>query len=1218
MSLEQRLIVFSAQEEFIFEIAPSKIYKAVMVEEINGEHSLTIITSYVLEKKNRILTVDKTGKWREFVVTGCTQTRGGSEPFKQYRCVWSLQDDARLFGVDEYIDEEDNIVASSALSMILSNTSRWNVGTVDVTTIAGADLTQTDGWSALSKLVENWGGEIEATISVTYDGTITRYVDLLQHVGTTTANRRFDYTKDMTQISRKVDESNIGCRVRPYGKSEDTIDGLKVKLTIEEVNDGKDYIQNDEVAQYMRFPDGQGGYEYPTVNIENSGIDDPEELMQWAESVLLDYTTPTITYEANVLQYEEAGTSQAGLNYGDSVQCVDSEFFDGAPLRLESRVTRKETDLLDKRRTVIRIGNAKSVTSSISGSVSKLKSTISELRNAYTTTAQYLNDIVSYLNSEINATGGYAYLTDGYGIVTYDIAVDDPLIGYNSASNTWASKVVQIKGGSIRIADSKNASFAGINDWQWKTVFVSGHIASELVTAVSVTAGYIGSPNGGNYWNIDTGEIRIVPTALIGNTSETLQDLIDGVAATITQVDVQYAQNQSNTSAPTYGWSTTAPTWQSGYYIWQRTAVTDGNGTTYSQPTCISGREGQDGTSVSILGSYNTLAELQAAHPTGSTGDGYIISGDLYVWNGSIWEDVGTIQGPAGTNGANGYVHVAWANSADGSVDFSTSVASGKSYVGMYTDNSSTSSQTYTDYSWSLIKGADGSDGTGITSIVEEYYLSTSNSTQTGGSWSTTQPTWESGKYIWTRSAITWDTTPATVTYTTPILAQALTQANSLAKSASDNASNAITAVNNLSTQQAIFNLLTNNGTLPGLYMANNQLYINANYIASGYIGDTNGKSYWDISDGTIVIVNATKNFNNRNEQFKFGTITFTDSSGWLNTRTGQQTATGIMVGDTTDSTVAGRSRIYMIPNLPATSSNSSASTETVIISRDALKIMSGYSGSTTRGCISLNSGYVEINQVLGSTVKPGIILESTGLHLYATRSNYTLNNGNTTTSITSSLYVSSNSSTFNTGLTIAGTYGLSVQNGPVTIGKSGAYKNLTVYGKITSYNGLSVSGTKSRFVDTNDYGERLLYCYETPSPMFGDIGSGIIGEDGVCVVSIDDVFGECARTDMAYQVFLQKCGPGDLWVSEKAPTHFVVEGTPGLAFDWEAKAHQTGFELERLEDMERRDDSDDMGIEDLSPLDAYAEEETGEQFDPYEDELGYIEEIESLYEEAA
>lgn len=67
----------------------------------------------------------------------------------------------------------------------------------------------------------------------------------------------------------------------------------------------------------------------------------------------------------------------------------------------------------------------------------------------------------------------------------------------------------------------------------------------------------------------------------------------------------------------------------------------------------VDGSNGKDGTSVNILGSFNSLGELKTAHPTGSAGDAYLIKGVLYVWDvdDNIWKNVGSIQGPAGENG---------------------------------------------------------------------------------------------------------------------------------------------------------------------------------------------------------------------------------------------------------------------------------------------------------------------------------------------------------------------------------------------------------------------------------------------------------------------------------------------------------------------------------------------------------------------------------------
>ena len=69
-------------------------------------------------------------------------------------------------------------------------------------------------------------------------------------------------------------------------------------------------------------------------------------------------------------------------------------------------------------------------------------------------------------------------------------------------------------------------------------------------------------------------------------------------------------------------------------------------------------------------------------------------------------------------------------------------------------------------------KGDKGATGRGVKTIVPQYYLSTSSTKQEGGSWNTTQPAWADGKYIWTRSYITWD--DGTTSTTTPVLASAL------------------------------------------------------------------------------------------------------------------------------------------------------------------------------------------------------------------------------------------------------------------------------------------------------------------------------------------------------------------------------------------------------------------------------------------------------------
>ena len=109
-------------------------------------------------------------------------------------------------------------------------------------------------------------------------------------------------------------------------------------------------------------------------------------------------------------------------------------------------------------------------------------------------------------------------------------------------------------------------------------------------------------------------------------------------------------------------------------------------------------------------------------------------------------------------------------------------------------------------------------------------------------------------------------------------------------------------------------------------------------------------------------------------------------------------------------------------------------------------------------------------------------------------------------------------------------------------------------------------SGTKSRIAETKNYDDRALYCYETPTPLFGDIGEAQLDEEGICYVDIDDIFSETIASRAEYQVFLQKEGEGDCWIADKQSRYFVIQGTPDLKVAWELKAKQKDYENYRLE----------------------------------------------------
>lgn len=191
----------------------------------------------------------------------------------------------------------------------------------------------------------------------------------------------------------------------------------------------------------------------------------------------------------------------------------------------------------------------------------------------------------------------------------------------------------------------------------------------------------------------------------------------------------------SGVTTQTAGWTTTVQTMTStDKYLWTYHTYMAANGTSVDSTPVITGtfgEKGADGTSVTILGSYNTLAELEAAHPTGSLGDSYMIGGDLYVWNGSTWENVGQIKGDKGDTGAQGPQGIQGPQGATGPA------------------------------------GSDGDDGISVTAVQPQYYLSTSSSSATGGSWSNSL-SYVTGKYIWTRDMVTYSdgtSAPSTAIY---------------------------------------------------------------------------------------------------------------------------------------------------------------------------------------------------------------------------------------------------------------------------------------------------------------------------------------------------------------------------------------------------------------------------------------------------------------------
>lgn len=256
-------------------------------------------------------------------------------------------------------------------------------------------------------------------------------------------------------------------------------------------------------------------------------------------------------------------------------------------------------------------------------------------------------------------------------------------------------------------------------------------------------------------------------------------DAATALNAAISGVDVEYAQNTSNTEAPKDGWTTVAPAWKSGYYIWQRTKTSYANGkpSTYSAATCISGADGQSGTSITITSTEVRYAgsDSNTTAPTdGWTANPPAVDEGKYLWTRTkvTYSDGTTTtaysvakQGQSGntptiTISSDGY----WVINGE----TTTTKAEGK--------EGHTPVITIGDNGNWWIDGVDsgktaqGKDGVGISGVTEHYGVSKDASTLPT-SWENVIPTTynTTNKYLWNYETIHYtvgnpvDTEPAII-----------------------------------------------------------------------------------------------------------------------------------------------------------------------------------------------------------------------------------------------------------------------------------------------------------------------------------------------------------------------------------------------------------------------------------------------------------------------
>ena len=266
---------------------------------------------------------------------------------------------------------------------------------------------------------------------------------------------------------------------------------------------------------------------------------------------------------------------------------------------------------------------------------------------------------------------------------------------------------------------------------------------------------------------VDGGENVYRFTLFDGSTSDLV--VKNGTGVKITTTSVTYQSSTSGTTTPTGTWSTTVPSITKGRFLWSKTVVTysDGNSTTtynvaYQGTDGTNGTNGKDGERGN---NWRVGTELTHAGGTATTTaftSANTIIGDMYL--NEEWQFVYQCTAVTSTNSTWEYLcsiksgAIVW-NSTN------VNVASAEQITKSEVDGGENV------YRFTLFDGSTSDlvvkNGTGvkITTTSVTYQSSTSGTTTPTGTWSTTVPSITKGRFLWSKTVVTYSDGNSTTTY---------------------------------------------------------------------------------------------------------------------------------------------------------------------------------------------------------------------------------------------------------------------------------------------------------------------------------------------------------------------------------------------------------------------------------------------------------------------
>lgn len=831
-----RIDVYTWQDVYVATIGPEELLALTHTDELNGEDSVDIATTFALKQGYRLVWVDRLGEVHEHVCQDPKGLHAGGETVYTDTAINSI---CETYG--DYIEDKRPYGYGflQALNVCLEPT-RWTAGTVDQpgTVDKGLTFYHTNSRESLKSILE-CGGELETEIGVSGGKVASRKVGIRSHRGAKGGHRRFTYTKDLTSVSRTEHYGAITA-CYGYGKGIETdTGGYGRKLTFGDINNGKNYVEDATALKLYGRPDGRGGHAHVFGQYENPNCEDAATLLAETHAYFNSRKEPGVTYEADVVDLVQFGRDWEDVAVGDDVQIVDTCF--SPALRCEGRVTKLVTDELGGAMRVT-LGNVtETITDMLLAQQQKVSSLSKRSSNwdvAASTPPSYLQQVMDSMNAQFNLAGNsYIHTSFERGLIFGSVPLDA-----DGHSTTGDGMAMQLCSQGFRIASGCKAD----GSWDWRTFgtgkgFFAEFICFGTMLGDLIKAGTIQDKAGKNYWNLDESEVHLGPGAkLDGKDIATTNTVVKSTVKL-------YARNQSdsvppmNMQNPELGWSEDIPQWSNGYFIWSMERVTYGDGSvTHTVPV--------------LEAAYNKA--YQSAH-------------DL---TGSLNGLDTTVQDLA----------------RDGVVTEAEAAAVKKAKQDVDKEREEATSQ------FNSLKSNKALSAQFVSSVLGPRYTKAFGTTDEGGTYGAYAD--KVDKVLLCKTAeelkVAMDEYDAAYgAYSSAVkdYADAATGARHAIeqKNASDYADGILSAYDEQMDQKAIFDRLTNNGADQGLYMSNNRVYVNATYIATGTLADAKGRNSWNLKEGVLTTnymtaknITATGSFTGGNRSS--GYAMELDSSGKL------------------------------------------------------------------------------------------------------------------------------------------------------------------------------------------------------------------------------------------------------------------------------------------------------------------------------------------------